>query len=70
MLVVRGSTYDFTHEDHILSSNEEHPSCDISVSVADEYSLYCILQDEVGCKVVKKGGDVVQICADLCVRAE
>ena len=42
------STYNFAHEHDVLTSYEEDAACDVTVSVADEHSLYCVLQDEVG----------------------
>lgn len=41
-------TYNFAHEDNVFASYEENAACNVSVSVANEDSLYCVLQYKVG----------------------
>ena len=45
----RTATYDLAHENDVLTSYEEDAACNVSVAVANEYALYCVLQHEVGC---------------------
>lgn len=46
-------TYNFSTKCHVLSSDEVDPSWNVTVLLANMYSLHCVLKEEIRCERIQ-----------------